>query len=101
MYNLNVVPRPPIKEPLDLNQEVAVSTESSAFDFDSPTPPPKAVASSSKGYTTRSSKQAPSWLPKRAPSKVQLPLMFRFQKDHQESETKLVLLLEILILYLK
>ena len=71
MYNLNEVHLPQVEEPL----QAAISTESSLSDFDATLEPvvEKATATSSKGKKPMTSKQAFSWLPKRVPSKVELP----------------------------
>ena len=61
----------------------AISTESSSSDSES-TPDQAAVkrdvATTSKGKEPMTSEKFPSWLPKRAPSKVELPSKYRYQR---------------------
>ena len=62
--------------------QTVISTESSSFDFET-TPEQAAVkkdvATTSKGKAPMTSEKVPSWLPKRAPSKVELLSKYRYQ----------------------
>ena len=79
VYDPNVGAPPQSVAPL----QSAISTESSSSDSES-TPEQAAIKEDvdtiSKGKEPMTSEKVPSWLPKRAPSKVELPSKYRYQR---------------------